>query len=158
MSRQINEAGQLLIERFEGLVLTPNLDQAGNWQIGFGHKLPNGPCASITPQQAAETLSNDLLTPEATVQRNVIVPLNDNQFSALVCFVFNVGSGNFLASTLLKNLNAGWYSQVPAQLSRWNKITVDGVEKISNGLIRRRAAEGALWSTPCAIGADPEAA
>ena len=97
-----------------------------------------------------------MVIPEATVARNVSVPLNDNQFAALVCFTFNVGRGNFLASTLFRNLNAGWYSQVPAQLARWNKVEIDGVEKVSNGLTRRRAAEAALWNTPCAIGADTE--
>jgi lysozyme len=158
LTRQINAAGLALIQQFEALSLTPYQDQAGNWTIGFGHKLPDGEFPDWTLEQAAAALSDDLMVPESTVLRNVTKPLNDNQFSALVCFTFNVGSGNFLSSTLLKNLNAGWYSQVPAQLSRWNKINVDGVLTVSAGLSRRRTAEGVLWSTPCAGGADPEAA
>jgi lysozyme len=75
----------------------------------------------ITPGQADQLLQEDLRLFERVVSRLVVVPLSDNQFSALVCFVFNVGTGNFESSTLLKLLNRGWYEQVPAQLMRWNR-------------------------------------
>jgi lysozyme len=159
LTRQINAAGLALIQQFEALALTAYRDQAGNLSIGYGHTGADvTPGMTITPEIAASLLSDDLLIPEATVARNVTQPLNDNQFSTLVCFTFNVGSGNFLTSTLLKNLNAGWYSQVPAQLARWNKVSIDGVLTVSAGLSRRRTAEGVLWGTPCPSGADPEAA
>jgi lysozyme len=72
----------------------------------------------------------------------VTVPLSDNQFSALVCFAFNVGVGNFESSTLLRLLNRGWYEQVPAQLMRWNRANGE----VFGGLSRRRAAEARLWN------------
>lgn len=70
------------------------------------------------------------------------VPLTQQQFDALVSFAFNVGNGAFCDSTLLKRLNAGQYDAVPAQLNRWVKAGGKTLE----GLVTRRAAEGALFS------------
>ncbi len=78
---------------------------------------------------------------EDAVTDLVKVPLSDNQFSALVAFVFNIGVGHFAKSTLLRELNAGQYDSVPGQLALWNHI--NGVVNV--GLTRRRAAEIALW-------------
>ena len=96
----------------------------------------------ITEAQADQLLDEDLRLFERAVSRLVAVPLSDNQFSALVCFAFNVGVGNLEASTLLKLLNRGWYEQVPAQLMRWNCVNGE----VFGGLARRRAAEGRLWN------------
>ena len=68
-------------------------------------------------------------------------PLSQNQFDAMVSWVYNLGPANLKASTLLKVLNAGDYDGVPAQIKRWNKaggVTLDG-------LIRRREAESLLF-------------
>lgn len=81
---------------------------------------------------------------EDAVERLVKVPLNQNQFDALVSFSFNCGVGALQNSTLLKVLNAGKYADVPAQLLRWNK----GGGKVLPGLVRRRKAEGALFMEP----------
>lgn len=86
-------------------------------------------------------MQEDLNAYERAVSRLVKVPLNDNEFAALVSFVFNVGVGNFEKSDLLRLLNRGWYEQVPVQLNRWNKCN----GHVLGGLARRRAAEGALW-------------
>jgi lysozyme len=102
----------------------------------------------ITAEQADQLLQEDLRLVERAVQRLVQVPLNDNQFSALASFVFNVGSGNLESSTLLRLLNRGWYEQVPAQLLRWNKANGE----MLGGLTRRRAAEGRLWSSQDGLG------
>jgi lysozyme len=156
VTRQINAAGLALLKDFEKLVLTASDDGYGTPTMGYGHTGKDVKLGmTITPAIADALLAEDLVIPQATVARNVTVPINDNQFSALVCFAFNEGSGSFLSSTLLKNLNAGWYGSVPAQLARWNKAKVDGVERVSSGLTRRRAAESALWNTPCATGAEP---
>ena len=98
----------------------------------------------ITPDQAEQLLDDDLSIAERAVARLVQVPLTDNQFAALVSFVFNVGTSNFERSTLLQLLNRGWYEQVPAQLSRWNRASGE----LLGGLARRRAAEARLWNTP----------
>ena len=76
------------------------------------------------------------------VDERVKVPLAQHQFDALVSFVFNLGAGAFAESTLLRELNAGRYDAVPLQLDRWVKAGGKTLE----GLVRRRKAEGVLFS------------
>ena len=71
----------------------------------------------------------------------VTCDLNQNQFDALVSWVYNLGPANLQASTLLKVLNAGDYAGVPAQIMRWNKAG----GKVLEGLTRRRQAEADLF-------------
>ena len=96
----------------------------------------------ITPEQAEKFLKEDLKTFEKIVKDNVKVPLNQNQFDALVSFVFNVGGGNFKNSTLLKVLNKGDYSAAAGEFSKW---VYCGGKKLP-GLVRRRQAEAELFS------------
>ena len=142
LARRTNVAGVALIKEFEALRLTPYLCPAKIWTIGYGHTRTVRAGMSITRAQAEQLLDDDLKLVERAVTRLVTVPLNDNQFSALVCFAFNVGTGNLERSTLLQLLNRGWYEQVPAQLTRWNRA---GGE-VLGGLARRRAAEARLWN------------
>jgi lysozyme len=85
-----------------------------------------------------------LLRFEVGVEVAVEVPLTDNQFAALVSFAFNVGLGALKSSTLLARLNARNYSEAAAQLDRWNKAS----GRVLAGLVRRRAAEKALFLKP----------
>ena len=143
-ARRTNAAGIALIKNYEGLHLTPYLCPAKVWTIGYGHSRTVRAGMKITPDQADQLLDDDLRLAERAVQRLVTVPLNDNQFSALVSFAYNVGIANFESSTLLALLNRGWYEQVPAQLMRWNRAAGEPL----GGLTRRRAAEAQLWNTP----------
>jgi lysozyme len=72
------------------------------------------------------------------------VELNDNQFSALVCFTYNVGLGNFKSSTLLNLINRGKYADAALEFAKWNKAK----GKVLNGLTARRDAERRLFITP----------
>ncbi|MDD3029982.1 MAG: lysozyme [Alphaproteobacteria bacterium] len=141
-ARRTNAAGIKLIKDFEGLHLIPYLCPGKIWTIGYGHTRTIHSGMRITPEQADILLDEDLRGFERAVSSIVNVPLSDNQFSALVCFAFNVGAANLESSTLLKLLNRGWYEQVPAQLMRWNRARGE----ILGGLSRRRAAEGRLWN------------
>ncbi len=141
-ARRINADGIALIKDYEGLHLTPYLCPAKIWTIGYGHTRTVHSGMQVTPDQADQMLDDDLRLIERAVQRAVQVPLNDNQFAALVSFAFNVGINNFQNSTLLKLLNRGWYEQVPAQLTRWNRANGE----VMGGLSRRRAAEAQLWN------------
>ena len=93
-------------------------------------------------QQALDLLSQDVNPAENTVNTNVKVPLNQNQFDALVSFTFNVGGGAFKGSTLLKVLNQKQYTQVPTQLLRWTRAG----GKVVQGLLNRRQNEIKLWN------------
>lgn len=144
MTRRINAAGLSLIKSFESLRLKAYRDTGGVATIGWGHTKGVKMGQTITEGQASDFLIDDLEEAESAVERFVSVPLNDNQFAALVSFTFNCGSEAFRRSTLRKKLNAGDYASVPGQLARW----VNDNGKKLNGLVRRRRAEGDLWSTP----------
>jgi len=119
---------------------------AGRWTIGYGHTHGVKSGMTITPEEAEELLVEDLKTAEASVERLVKVDLTQNQFDALVSFVFNLGHGNFANSTLLRKLNRGDYEEAAEEFVRWNKARVDGELKPLAGLTRRRTAEAALFN------------
>ena len=89
-----------------------------------------------------EILRYDVALAEKAVNKLVKVPLNQNQFDALVSFVFNIGETQFASSTLLAKLNNQDYQAVPSELNRW----VHGSGKKLPGLINRRRDEGDLFS------------
>lgn len=142
MTRIINAVGLALVRAYEGLRLEAYQDSGGVWTIGYGHTHGVTPGDAISAERADHMLEADLMAAEAAVARLIGVPLTDNQFSALVSFVFNVGEAQFAKSTLLRKLNAGGYGLVPACLKSW--IFDDG--RVQPGLVKRRAAEAALWS------------
>ncbi|AAQ58403.1 lysozyme [Chromobacterium violaceum] len=140
-----NAAGISLIKQFEGVRLAAYQDMVGVWTIGYGHTGPDVKAGmTITQQQADQLLAADLEKFETGVRKAVIVPLNANQFSALVSFSYNLGLGNLRSSTLLRLLNKGDYDGAAAQFPRWNRAGGQAVP----GLTRRRKAEQALFLTP----------
>lgn len=140
---KISQEGINLIKSFEGFSAIPYQCSADVWTIGYGHtKNVTKFHERISKEYAEELLRKDLLDAEIAVDSYVKVPLTQNQFDALVSFVFNLGAGSFKKSTLLKKLNKGEYDQVPYELMRWNKAG----GKVLTGLSRRRAAEAELWS------------
>ena len=141
MTRTINAAGLALVRAYEGLRLEAYQDTSGIWTIGYGHTGGVKPGDCISREQAVHFLEADLAQAERAIDRLVHVPLTDNQFSALVSFVFNEGEAAFARSTLLRKLNEGGYGLVPACLKSW--IFDNG--KVLAGLVKRRAAEAALW-------------
>ncbi|MAW81122.1 MAG: hypothetical protein CMI63_12865 [Parvularcula sp.] len=144
-----SENGVELIKRFEGLELEAYQDIAGIWTIGYGHTGPDvEPGMKISEREAEEMLRRDLKPREQAVESAVKVPLNQNEFDALVSFVYNVGASAFRGSTALKRLNKGDRAGAADALTWWNKATVGGVLREVMGLTRRRAAEKALFLTP----------
>jgi len=136
--------GLELIKEFEGCRLTAYNCASGVLTIGYGHTGPdvfNG--QSISMDEAESLLVQDLHRFERAVREVVTVPLTQNQFDALVSFTFNVGAGALSSSTLLRLLNAGDYEGAAGQFSRW----VNGANGPLPGLVRRRAAEQALFGS-----------
>lgn len=138
---KISENGLNLIKQFEGLRLQAYQCSAGVWTVGYGHTAGVRPGDIIDEVQAGIFLRQDVAASESTVMKFVTVALRQHQFDALVSFVFNLGSGNFAASTLLKKLNAKDYNGAADQFLRW---VYAGGEPIS-GLLRRRNAERELF-------------
>lgn len=140
--------GRKLTESFEGCRLTAYQDSVGIWTLGYGRTAGVKQGDTCTQEQADAWLAEDLASAEHTVNTLVKVPLNQNQFDALVDFVYNVGSGNFEHSTLLSLLDQGAYIGAANQILAWDKA---GHVPVA-GLTRRRVAEQKLFLTP------PEAA
>jgi lysozyme len=140
---RISDKGLNLIKQFEGLYLTAYKCPAGVWTIGWGCTKGVRPGQQITREQAEAMLRAELAEFEAGVNRLVNVPLTQSQFDALVSFAYNVGLGALSKSTLLSKLNKGDYEGAAAEFPRWNK----GGGKVLAGLIRRRAAEQALFQS-----------
>jgi GH24 family phage-related lysozyme (muramidase) len=135
--------GVALIKKFEGLRTTSYKDVGGVWTVGYGSTGPEiGPDLVITEKRASELLEQDIRTAEKGVLDALKVPVNQNEFDALVSFAFNVGVNAFKSSTLCKLLNDGaTESTVAAEFSRW--INVEG--KPNEGLKKRRQAEKQLF-------------
>ena len=138
---KISENGKSLIKKFEGCELESYQDSVGVWTIGFGHTKGVRQGQSITKDEALAMLDEELIEYEEYVEKLVEVPLNQDQFDALVCWVYNLGPTNLATSTLLYKLNKGQYDDVPSEIKRWNKA---GGE-VLKGLVRRREAEALLF-------------
>lgn len=150
----INEAGLALLRKFEGLRLSPYQDQAGVPSCGYGHTQGvTMDMPPITEDVAERFLLQDVRQAEVGVRCLVSVPLNDNQLSALVCFVFNVGAGKLRGSKTIDVLNRRCYLEFADRMLLWDKVrdakTGEFVE--SAGLKARREAERALFLTPVVV-------
>jgi len=157
-----------LIAGHEGDVLTVYPDQGGLWTVGKGHLIkstdtvvrngkrlalyPYGPrdpakpdvptgVRTITQAESDAFFLKDTETARNAVANKVSVPLTDNQRAALVSLVFNIGTGAFGGSTLLRKLNAGDYQGAADQFLVWKKVG----GKDSAGLLKRRTDERSIF-------------
>lgn len=142
----ISPSGIDLICNFEGKRLTAYDDGVGVWTIGFGTTVyPNGIKVmkgdTCTEAQAKTYMAHDLKKFASAVNNAVTVPLNQNQFDALVSLAYNIGTGAFSKSTLVKKLNANDYRSAADQFDVW----VNAGGKRMQGLVNRRAKEKALF-------------
>lgn len=144
-ARTVSPNGVALTKQFEGCDLDVYPDPATRaepYTCGYGHTGPDvKKGARVTQAQADAWLAADLAKAAAVVNASVTVPLTQNQFDALTDFVFNVGAGNFRASTLLRLLNKSDYAGAADQFPRWGLAA----GKVMPGLVRRRNAERALF-------------
>lgn len=137
-----------LIKESEGLRLNAYRCSAGVLTIGYGHTKDVREGIRITEAEADTLLRMDVVDCEDTVNKYVKVPLNQNQFDALVDFVFNFGETKFRYSTLLKKLNDGNYKEASEEILRWNKA-FDPKRKVYvelAGLTKRRNKEKELFN------------
>ena len=130
-----------LIKRHEGFRNKAYKCPADVWTIGYGHTRGVNNGDGITEMEGERFLRQDLAHAEAVVnsQRG---DLTQNQFDALVSLVFNIGSGNFTRSTLLRKLKVNANDPTIAyEFSRWKY----GGGKVLPGLVKRRKDENDLY-------------
>lgn len=142
--RKTCKRGVDIIKYYEGFRPAAYKDTGGVWTIGFGHTGQDVvPGQVITEPIATMILQSDMEIAEKAVERLVKTQLNDNQFSALVCLVYNIGQGAFEKSTMLKCLNRGDFKAAADEFVRWDK---DNGKEIK-GLLARRRAERDLFNS-----------
>lgn len=121
---------------------------AGGWSIGYGHFM--GPVATLTylsPEDANRLLYQDMEKSNALIARYVKVPLNQNQYDAIVSAIHNLGAALFVNTSnkgptrFIKKLNAGDYQGAADELSRF--VYTEG--RVSNALVNRRRKERSLF-------------
>jgi len=137
----ISVEGLSLIKKFEGCELEAYEDAVGVPTIAYGRTKNVNMGDTCTQEQAEEWLQEEMNEYEGYINDQVNVVLEQNQFDALVSWVYNLGPSNLSSSTMLKVLNEGKYNEVPAQIRRWNKAG----GKVLEGLTRRREAEALLF-------------
>ena len=130
-------SGLALTENFEGCKLTSYQDSRGIWTLGWGHTKDIGPDMNCTQEQADEWLKEDTQSSVDAINRLVNIQLTQNEFDALVDFVYNLGAGSFASSTMLKLLNQGELGLAANEFSKWDHCGGQVVQ----GLLNRRIAE-----------------
>ena len=147
---KISENGQKLIKNEEQLRLNAYRDQKGIPTIGWGHIRNVKMGDKITVEQAQKIFDDDVNEIcEKPLNRFIEkhkIELNQNQYDALCSLVFNIGFDKFLSSSVCRALiNREPKENFPKYFSWWNKVRINGVLTVSNGLIKRRKREADLF-------------
>lgn len=137
-----------LIKQFEGFRANAYLCPANVVTIGFGsitwgngQRVKMGEVVSIAT--AEKLLLNDL---EKRAKALEGLKVNQNQFDALISFIYNLGIGAFRGSTLFRKVQQNPEDvTIRHEFMKWNKARVGGKLVVLRGLTRRRDAEANLY-------------
>ncbi len=152
----ISKAGLHLIQDCEGFRAEPAQLPNGAWMVGYGHVRPEAGEA-ISEAEAGELLAADLAPVEELVNAKVSQTLTQSQFDALVSFAFSLGAEAFEESQVLRRVNAGAFVAAACAMDAWRKSEVMGELEVVDALVRRRAAEKAMFLKDLALNAAPSA-
>ena len=137
-----------IIKHYESFFSKPYLCPRGIPTIGYGSTYyENGTKVTLNDAPITEQRANELMQYKvdnefgAFINQVVKTTLNQNQFDALVSFVYNIGIGEFKTSTILKLLNVGDFKSAADEFPKWNKSG----GKVLNGLVSRRKSEQGLF-------------
>lgn len=145
---KISEAGLQFIKSKEKYASKPYTCSAGRLTIGYGHVIqPNESMKFVNKEKAEKILSDDVGKVEDELSKLITIPLKQNQYDAIVSLVFNIGINAFYRSTLRKRMNNREWNEIPKEISRWNKISVNGKKVVSPGLKNRREEEVKIFLT-----------
>lgn len=157
MTYAISTAGLALVQEFEGFRAEPTPLADGNWVVGYGHVRAGAPGESVSQSEAADLLVMDVAPVERVVNALVTQQLTQSQFDALVSFAFSIGLDAFAASQVLRRVNSGDFVAGACAMDAWRKADVDGEMEVVPTLVRRRAAEKAMFMRDVVVPATPSA-
>lgn len=147
-SLQVSRPAIALIKGFEGLRRSAARLADGRWTIGYGHTKFAREGVEITEKDAEALLIYDLIEVVGAVNDLVFSPVSQNQFDALVSFASNIGIDNFRTSAVLRRVNEGELIKAAFAIETWRRADFAGEAIVIDALVRRRAAEKALFLTP----------
>lgn len=143
---QISDEGIECLKLLEGYRSTWYRDSEGNPTIGYGHLKEKGDnFTSLTPEEAEVVLRKDIQEVEEYLN-TLDLELEQNEYDALVCLVFNIGQGQFSKSTVLKMIRLNDDINTLTHWADWVYITIGGMKQKSKGLANRRRTEMTLFN------------
>lgn len=142
---ELSVTGLALIKSFEGFRPVDRTLINGQRVVGYGHKVRGEDSMVVTRTQASEILKDDLKPYEDMINKEVYAPLNQHQFDALVSLAFSLGPKAFQLSPTLHLVNNGRPLDAARSFEVWRKSRINGRTYIVDALVRRRAAEKALF-------------
>lgn len=142
---EFSDAGLEMLMSFEGFSPTPYPDPpgSGKYSIGFGHQIkPWESFEKITRKDAIELLRADTEHAKRVVSSTITVPLSQEQFDALVSFVYNIGENAFRVGTVPSKINAGNFTAAAETMRRY----INSGGRVNFGLVARRNQEAAAFA------------
>jgi GH24 family phage-related lysozyme (muramidase) len=141
----VSTEGLSLLKRLEGFRAAPLTLADGRCVVGYGHVQAMAPNAPVTEAEAEAWLRADLAPLEAMLAERLLAPVSQPQFDALASFAFSIGIGSFVKSDVLRRFNAGEPIAAACAMDAWRKSRVGGEPAVLDALVRRRAAEKAVF-------------
>ncbi|MEO1554343.1 MAG: glycoside hydrolase family protein [Pseudomonadota bacterium] len=146
LNMRTSQAGLDVIKAFEGFRARSELLPNGRWIIGYGHVRRAKKGIRVSESEAEAILREyDLPPVERFVMRCVLAPMTQNEFDALVSLAFNIGPKAFASSDVVASMNGGNRLEAAQAFDGWRQAKIGGRIQIVDALVRRRAAEKALF-------------
>jgi GH24 family phage-related lysozyme (muramidase) len=145
MPHAISPEGYALVKRLEGFRANALPLADGRVVVGHGHVASKAPKAPVTAEEADAWLRADLAPVEAMLNARLLTPVSQAQFDALASFAFSIGAEAFTKSDVLRRMNAGEPIAAACAMDAWRKSALGGESAVLDALVRRRAAEKAVF-------------
>ena len=146
LNMRTSQAGLDVIKAFEGFRAQSELLPNGRWIIGYGHLRRAKEGVRVNEAEAEALLREyDLPPVERFVMRCVLAPMLQNEFDALVSLAFNIGPKAFASSDVVASMNGGNRLDAAHAFDLWRRAKIGGRVQVVDALVRRRAAEKALF-------------
>lgn len=146
LNMRTSQAGLDVIKAFEGFRARSESLPNGRWIIGYGHMRRARQGTRVSETEAEAILREyDLPPVERHVMRCVLAPMMQNEFDALVSLAFNIGPKAFSSSDVVAAINGGNRLEAAQAFDQWRRAKIGGRVQIVDALVRRRAAEKALF-------------